>query len=254
MASERITSKNLASVPGGSSESEEQRLWMIERLEAHLALLKDEGNVEFTEKQRDLALTQRIIAKVSPETPLVIEENDGNWDWVTRVAIERTLGLLEHAQDIERFLGPDGPKMAVDRLHPVIWNAAADLWNDGHYKDAVVRALRFLNAHIQAVSTRTNLSEKALVTEVFGDGVATVERPRLRWTDDIHGDTERSMREGIRSFAVGVFQGIRNPVTHGTDDMPKQIAVEQLASLSVLARWVDETKLDLHDGNPDPKA
>lgn len=238
----------------GDDHREMKRSWMIERLQAHLVLLSDDEDVTFLEKQRDLPITQQIIATVSPESPLVIDENNGNWDWETRVAIERTLGLLEHAQEIERFLGPDGPKMAVDQLHPLIWDAAANLWNDGHYREAVGRAAAFISAHVQHRVQHTDLSDKALMNEAFRPSPTVPGRPRLLWTDATHGPTETSMREGIRSYAVGVSQAIRNPAVHGTEEMSKQVAVEQLAAMSVLVRWVDQTELDLHADDPDPNA
>ncbi len=39
---------------------------------------------------------------------------------------------------------------------------------------------------------------------------------------------------------MGCAQGIRNPQAHPSPDITEQEAQEQLAALSVLARWVDE--------------
>jgi hypothetical protein len=36
---------------------------------------------------------------------------------------------------------------------------------------------------------------------------------------------------------------IRNPATHSTDDLAEQEALEQLAVLSTLARWIDGCEL-----------
>ena len=44
-------------------------------------------------------------------------------------------------------------------------------------------------------------------------------------------------------------QGIRNPQAHPSDDITEQEALEQLAALSVLARWVDECDVDHADGD-----
>ena len=40
-------------------------------------------------------------------------------------------------------------------------------------------------------------------------------------------------------FGRGCAQGIRNLNAHGTGELPKQEALEYLAALSVLARWVE---------------
>lgn len=47
------------------------------------------------------------------------------------------------------------------------------------------------------------------------------------------------MRVGILNISQGVFAAIRNTATHTTADLPKQEAPEQLATLSLLARWID---------------
>lgn len=90
------------------------------------------------------------------------------------------------------------------------------------------------------------------MTEVFSASVATAGKPRLVWTDSVHGPTEMSMREGIRSYAIGISQAIRNPAVNESSVMSEQEAVEQLAALSVLLRWVDVMELDLHADDPDP--
>ena len=58
--------------------------------------------------------------------------------------------------------------------------------------------------------------------------------------------TFKSVQRGARTFAEGVFAGIRNPLAHEADqEMPEQQALEYLAALSVLARWVDESTLEV---------
>lgn len=252
MPSERATSKKPTKASEIDNHREEARSWMIERLEAHFVILSDDESGTYLDKQRDLAVTRQIIAKVTPEAPLQFNEDVEDWVFTTRLAIERTLGVLQHQREIERYLGPDGPKMAVDQLHPVIWNAAAELWNNGHYREAVSRAATFLNAHVQDQAMRTDISDKALMNEAFSALSPAPGKPRLVWVGATHGLTETSMREGIRSYAVGVSMAIRNPAVHETDGMPKQEAVEQLAAMSVLARWIEGTELDLHEDDPDP--
>jgi len=51
------------------------------------------------------------------------------------------------------------------------------------------------------------------------------------------------MRSGLLQFSQGCFLAIRNPVTHSTTEATEQEALEQLAILSTLARWVDQCEL-----------
>lgn len=47
------------------------------------------------------------------------------------------------------------------------------------------------------------------------------------------------------SFAEGVFAGIRNPLGHEVDqELSEQEALEDLAALSVLARWADQSDVE----------
>jgi len=49
----------------------------------------------------------------------------------------------------------------------------------------------------------------------------------------------KAMRAGLLQFSQGCFMAIRNPVTHSTRETAAQEALEQLAILSTLARWID---------------
>ena len=66
--------------------------------------------------------------------------------------------------------------------------------------------------------------------------------PRLR-LPHIDKDSQpqkwSSAHEGAQHYGMGCVQGIRNPRAHGTDSISEQEALEQLAALSVLARWVE---------------
>ena len=48
-------------------------------------------------------------------------------------------------------------------------------------------------------------------------------------------------------LGMDCVQGIRNPQAHPSDDLSKPDALEQLAALSVLARWVNECDVDRVD-------
>lgn len=57
------------------------------------------------------------------------------------------------------------------------------------------------------------------------------------------------MNDGLRQFAPGMQMTIRNPAAHSLDELTDQEALERLAALSLLARWVDECDLQ---SAPDP--
>jgi hypothetical protein len=65
----------------------------------------------------------------------------------------------------------------------------------------------------------------------------------LRWPGDPNDLTVKSMNEGLRFTSRGLFAAIRNVATHSTEDVPQQEALEQLAALSSLARWIARCEL-----------
>jgi hypothetical protein len=53
-------------------------------------------------------------------------------------------------------------------------------------------------------------------------------------------------------FGAGCFAAIRNPIGHLPNEeveLSFQQALEQLAALSLLARWIDDAQLELAEGN-----
>jgi Protein of unknown function (Hypoth_ymh) len=61
------------------------------------------------------------------------------------------------------------------------------------------------------------------------------------------GKTRESMTQGALSFGVGCFQAIRNPVGHllsHQHELTEQEALERLAALSLLARWIEQAEIE----------
>ncbi len=149
------------------------------------------------------------------------------------------LGKLRSEAETEAILGSSAPAMSADAFHPLIWGAASRRWAVDHYSDAVQRAATFLNAHIQDLVGRHDVSDTELMREVFSTAEPVPGKRRLRWPGDPNDLTVRSMRVGILNLAQGAFAAIRNPATHATEEVARQEALEQLATLSMLARWID---------------
>jgi hypothetical protein len=156
----------------------------------------------------------------------------------------RALGLLAtSAETAAHITGSAAPTMAADSLHPLIWDAASKLWRDGHHGAAVQRAATFLNAHVQDLTGRHDVSDSTLMAQVFSSNAPEQGKPRLRWPGDDANLTVKAMRTGLAQFSQGCFMAIRNPATHSTEDLAVQAALEQLAVLSTLARWIDGCEL-----------
>lgn len=158
--------------------------------------------------------------------------------------VKYALGVLATERETKAKLGTTGPVMAADALHPTVWNAASNLWSDGHFGQAVQRAATFLNAHVQDLLGRHDVSDATLMQQAFSPAAPEPGKPRLRWPGKDDDLTVKAMRGGIMNFAQGCFMAIRNPATHGTDTHSRQVWLEQLATLSTLARWIDSCEVE----------
>jgi hypothetical protein len=128
-------------------------------------------------------------------------------------------------------------------MHRWIWERARSLSQSGHFAESVEAAARKLNAETQNKIGRRDVSETDLFNQAFSDDPPLAGKPRLRLTIDDDGKTAKSVRRGIRAFAEGCCAAIRNPVAHDQTELSETAALEQLAALSILARWVDSTDL-----------
>jgi hypothetical protein len=55
--------------------------------------------------------------------------------------------------------------------------------------------------------------------------------------------TTRSVQAGIRSLGQACYQLFRNPASHSTDGLSEQEAREQLAVMSIFARWIERCEV-----------
>ena len=197
--------------------------------------------------QEMLPLIRRIAERVDPASmDLLSEERNSEWGWrwdSAVLAVNQLIGILDQQDDYERILGPAGPTLAANRLHPWVWEAAASLWDGGHYDSAVHAAYKAVERQTQVSISRLDLDGKALYGQAFSVKDPKPGEQRLRFPDINRTEEPKrwtSAHEGAQNLGMGCAQGIRNPQAHPSPDLTEQEALEQLAALSVLARWVDE--------------
>lgn len=196
------------------------------------------------------AQTLAIIARVlnRSDVPNLLRRADRAY-WVDSGIdfAEHALAVLKTRGETREKLGTNAPTMKADALHPTIWQAASGRWESGHYSDAVQRAATALSGRVKDLTGRYELGDSELVSQAFSMSPPQEGKPRLRWPGNDDDLTVKSMRVGILNMAQGVFAAIRNTTTHATLELPKQEALEQLATLSILARWIDQCELERTD-------
>ena len=189
---------------------------------------------------------EKILAKVVPQRgpagPLSASPSF-RWNELRRRAVDARV-LLVREEELRKRLGDDAPEMDAGRLHPWVWESAASYWRTGHHSQAVQQAAIRINAEAQAKAGRRDVSEVDLFNQLFTLEPPKPGAPRLRLMVNDGSKTYENLHRGARALADGLYTAIRNPGAHSIsagDD--EQLAMEQLAAWSLLARWVDQAQL-----------
>jgi hypothetical protein len=169
-----------------------------------------------------------------------------------RDASRRLLARLEHLDEVNARLGGEdqSPRITASSLHHLIWRAAETQWTLGQRHEAVLAAATAVNSQLQAKVNRRDVSEADLVKQAFSEKAPEPGKPRLRFTAIDDEKTRESMRGGTLEFGSGCFRAIRNPVGHLPNDeieMTEQEALERLAALSLLARFIDDADVETNE-------
>ncbi|KAB1884078.1 restriction endonuclease [Microbacterium maritypicum] len=230
--------------------------WAIERLEyfIHLTrLINPNSNNTYGLRARPaggrsaileaIHTTEQILDRVLPRWRSEIPEDTTNRWQQQHQAAQRAVVQLRDGAEIAARLGDNSPVLSASNLHPWVWEGARSLWQSGHFREAVRAASVKVNAETQNKLHRRDISETDLFKQALSNDPPTGSAHRLRPAGDDGGRTSLSLRRGIMAFAEGCYAGIRNPASHDEGDLDEQAALEQLAALSVLARWVDEASV-----------
>jgi Protein of unknown function (Hypoth_ymh). len=190
-------------------------------------------------------VVEQILDRVVPGWQKAIEKKDRQKWSIHYEAAVRAREALVRADEVRQNLGDDAPDISAADLHPWVWGGARSLWQSRHFRSAVEDAAKKVNAETQNKLGRRDLSETKLFQEAFSDKPAESGKPRLRRMTPDSSDTYKSMQRGAMALAEGIYAGIRNPFNHESpEDIDEQIALEYLAALSVLARWVDSATME----------
>jgi hypothetical protein len=190
-------------------------------------------------------VVEQILDRVVPGWRNEIKKKDRQKWSVHYEASIRAREALLRAEEVKENLGENAPELSAAELHPWIWSGACSLWQSGHFREAVEGAIKKLNAETQNKVGRRDISETDLFKQAFSLDEPKAGKARLRRMAPDDSDTYKSVQRGAMTFAEGVFAGIRNPLSHEADhELSEQEALEYLAALSVLARWVDGSEVE----------
>lgn len=186
------------------------------------------------------------VQGVGPVDPIT------NWHTITQpkplMEADQVLGMCEQALGrldglIMQAEAERPPTVGAEAMHPTVWGAAARLWSDGHFREAVTGASEAVVAMVKTRTKRNDVSATSLWQQTFSDKDPQPSKPRLRWPGNPADQDVSTMNSGLLLFAPGVQMTVRNSAAHGLGELDEQSALERLATLSLLARWVDECDL-----------
>lgn len=190
------------------------------------------------------AVLRDLLANIAPISGGSVPDHVANLG-----RLDRTLGLLLGTWKAMAVAGPNGaevvpPFLPFSVMDPIV-GSAASMWEKGKFRQAVSDAAGKLNALTQERLGIHDLSDYDLMAAAFSPKEPTKGRPRLRPPhSNASKDTVTSLKEGAHRLAMGVMMAIRNPATHETGDGNPITYAEQLATLSMVARWVRNWVID----------
>lgn len=221
--------------------------WAIEELRTYVSVHDRFRGASYPESDR------RILEQEQPVIEQILDRVDPAWareaqEWgrsqmsmasdfspIVRSAT-RAITLLERQAELKDKLGPSGPQMSTQSMHPTIWDAAAHLFDGGHHRQAVQTAGQALESHLQTVAgPALSGQDLAKLFAEKGDGV------RLHFPNlDPAGDSYGSARSGAAALIRGSMMAVRNLVSHPEWPDPDETeALEMLAVLSYVAHLTD---------------
>jgi Protein of unknown function (Hypoth_ymh) len=191
----------------------------------------------------ELPTVKQIVEHVAPSFSGEIRRPDVAGGTTYSVdAATQVLGIIRDRSEWATRLVPDAPTLVADQMHATIWTAAATVWSTGEFKVGVEQAASSLSAHIKQ-RAGSHLTERELVQQVFSPDPPKVGQTRLHFPGDRNEKTWQSRQQGLHLIAQGAFAGIRNVAAHDTTEWTQQVALENLAVLSIVARWAEETQV-----------
>lgn len=120
------------------------------------------------------------------------------------------------------------------QLHPKIVEASRKLFEDEHYRDAILRAFIEVNNFVKA-KTGLELDGKALMSKAF-----RIENPVIK-LNELKTQSEKDEQEGFMFLFMGAMVGIRNPKAHDNIIQADPLrTLEYLAFASLLMRRAEE--------------
>lgn len=124
----------------------------------------------------------------------------------------------------------------IDEIDSMILNTSKELFNDGYYNEAVLKAFKKIESRVQQISGSSE-SGQSLMSKTFGkDSILD-----MSISENKNSSNAENERDGFKFLLMGAMAAIRNPRAHGEDlpDLSEQEALEYLGFASLLMRRIN---------------
>ena len=210
-------------------------------------------------KKADIAYLLANVIRKYPRKPkaMVLQIVRGGLQWKARKGDQVTPEQVEAIAEPMEALGfkirkelraieiPEASRVShpsqdlvaiLDRLdlHENLKDDVAEMFRDGHFNEAVRKALERFEKRIQDVTSDPKTIGKALMAKAFNR-----DSPLVPINANATGN-DGSEQEGFMYLTMGAMSGMRNLYSHGdVDQMNAMDAIERLAFISLLFKRVD---------------
>ncbi|KKM68915.1 hypothetical protein LCGC14_1456130 [marine sediment metagenome] len=123
-------------------------------------------------------------------------------------------------------------------FHPEVIKHSIQLFNDGHYAQAIFESAKALNNYVKDKGKIMDKDLSDAMAKAFNEKTPIIKLNALKSQSDI------DEQQGFKFLYMGAMTGIRNPKAHDTvKQKDKNRTLEYLAFLSLLFRRAEEGKL-----------
>lgn len=121
-------------------------------------------------------------------------------------------------------------------LHPLVVDASARHWENGHPREAIDRAAVAIVGAVRELAELPDLDGQYLMSRAFNP-----DAPRIV-VGDPSTPAGRDLQRGTHFIAMGAMAGIRNVASHTLEEPSAEDARDQLAVFSLIARRLDQAR------------
>jgi len=209
------------------------------KLETLLASVFGSDTVEYKRYHLDVTRLDRALMNLM--YPIPIEEvREGLRQGIASAKSQLQairLGFFEELEDAgQTSTGKTLKAYEGLELHKAIEKAAGQLFRDGHYANAVLEAVKALNALVRLNSGIDNKDGTQLMEYVFSP-----KNPILKF-NELKDKEDQDEQKGFMMMFSGAVVGLRNPRAHKIIKDNPRTALEFIAFISLLATLADKAK------------